>query len=151
MQYGEFELDPGFVKRVVITTVVVGVFGALVALVYLGADVSGGVLAGAVLGAANLWFLWKLIRLVIAPVRGSGGAIVGFALAKIVGVYGLGAVLLIWVKLPPVWVLAGFSLVLLVVVLKVGGLLLSGGGPRGRDGSTRGSKPPASDARGAVE
>lgn len=134
MRAGELELDPGFVRRTVITTIVVGLLGGLVAFVYLGALVAAGVLAGAIVGAANLWFLWKLIQLVVAPVRGSTRAIVSFALMKIVFVYGLGAALLVWGKLPAVWLLVGFSLILLVAVLKVAGLLLTATG----SGASRG-------------
>lgn len=136
MRAGGLELDPGFVRRTVITTIVVGLLGALVSFVYLGALVAATVLVGAVLGAANLWFLWKLIQLVIAPVRGSTRAILVFALLKIVVVYGFGAALLVWGKLPAIWLLVGFSLILLVAVFKVAGLLLtaSGGANRGTTG-----------------
>jgi hypothetical protein len=122
------EFDPGFIRRTVAATAVAGFLGSLIALVYASPAAGGGVAAGAALGAANFWLLWRLIRLVLGPERGSPRAIAVAFLLKVGLVYGVGAALLIWGRVPAVWLLAGFSLVLLIVALKVAGRVLTAGG-----------------------
>jgi hypothetical protein len=99
-------------------TVFVGLVVGMAVWAYVGWFEAVGLLAGAVLGSANLWLLWRLAHLILTPRRGPVGAILVAFFLKVVGVYGLGAVLLLWVHVPALWFLVGFSLVLLVVVLK---------------------------------
>ncbi|MBU1698985.1 MAG: hypothetical protein KJ970_09175 [Candidatus Eisenbacteria bacterium] len=126
------ELDPAFIRRTVLATMLTGIIVALAAWAYKGPAAGGGCLAGAVLGAANLWFLWNLIHMVLAPVRGSNKAIVVAVFLKVGLVYGAGAALLIWGKVSAIWFLIGFTLLFVVLVLKVAGRWITSDENKGR-------------------
>ncbi len=112
------------VRRVLVTSTWFGAIVALVVWVYLGWPWALGFAAGLVIGMANLYFLATLAQLVFATERRSVSVIVGVFALKALVVYGGLAALLLWDKPPALSVVAGFSAVLLVIVLKAVGRIL---------------------------
>lgn len=143
---GWFDLGPGFIRRVLITTGWLGAVSFLCVASYVGIRPGASYLAGVIIGSADLFLLDALLREVIGPRRRWALALYG--IAKFAVVYGVGAVLLLCLHLRAWYMLAGFSLFLLVILLKILGLLLlntpamsrerkGAGGPLLRDGPGR--------------
>lgn len=114
-------------------------FGGLVALalwLFAGGRWALGFAGGALIGIANLLLLATLVREVIRPGRRNVGRIAALLAVKIPLVYGGLAALILW-KLPPTLaIVAGFSLILVIIVLRAAGrALLESGllGGAGRD------------------
>ncbi len=116
------DLGPDFIRRVLVTTAWVGGLGFLCLAVYLGIRQAASWGAGAALGAADLYLLDALIREAIRGRRRGVLVLLGFL--KFAGVYAVGALLLFALHLAPWFLLAGFSLFLVVALLKVLGRLL---------------------------
>jgi len=77
--------------------------------------------AGAAWGLANFWCLTRAVRCVLEGRR--GWKLAGWVALKLVGVYGLAAWMLIGLRLPAAAWLAGFTLSLIVLVLKMNPLV----------------------------
>jgi hypothetical protein len=73
--------------------------------------------AGALWGLANAWCLTQAVRCVVEGRR--GWRLAGWVAAKLFGLYGLAAWMLIGLRLPAVAWLAGFTLSLGLLVLKM--------------------------------
>jgi hypothetical protein len=73
--------------------------------------------AGALWGLANAWCLTRAVRCVVEGKQ--GWKLAGWVAAKLVGLYGLAACMLIGLRLPAVPWLAGFTLSLVLLVLKM--------------------------------
>jgi hypothetical protein len=114
----------GTIRRILITSVWFGGLVALTTWVYLGWRWALGFGGGLIVGMANLYFLSLLTQLLLMAERRSKKAIVGILAGKLIVVYGGLAALLVWDLPPPLSVAAGFSVVLLVIVLKAFGRAL---------------------------
>lgn len=112
------------IRRVLVTSAWFGAVVALVAWVYLGWPWALGFAGGLAIGMANLYFLATLAQLVLTTERRSKSAIAGVFALKALVVYGGLAGLLLWDTPPALSVVAGFSAVLLVIVLKAVGRAL---------------------------
>ena len=73
--------------------------------------------AGALWGLANAWCLTRAVRCVVEGKR--GWRLAGWVAAKLVGLYGLAGWMLIGLRLPAVAWLAGFTLSLVLLALKM--------------------------------
>jgi F-type H+-transporting ATPase subunit a len=125
------DFGSGFLGRVRTATCVVGGLGVLVAATYLTGRTAWAIGAGLVLSLVNLKLLEELFHHLLLPVRDPAGQPgtdrnarpwlkVGLALAiKFPVLLGGTYVLLGPLHLPPLWFLAGFSLVLVVILLKI--------------------------------
>ena len=123
---GWWDPGPGFVRRVLITTAWLGTVCFLCVGFYIGLGMAIAWVAGVALGLADLSLINGLIREATGSQRRSILAVL-FALKTVV-LYAVGAVALFLLDLNPFFLLAGFSLFLVVIVLKVlGRLLLSSG------------------------
>ncbi|MFH1144510.1 MAG: hypothetical protein V1774_08215 [Candidatus Eisenbacteria bacterium] len=120
--------DLAFVRRTLITSAWLGALVALVLWAYLGWRWGLGLVGGVFLGALNLAFLTALIPEIVRPGQRKLGKIAALLALKIPFVYGGLAVLLVTKAVPAAAVIVGFSLILVVIVLKAGGraLLQSG-------------------------
>ena len=74
-------------------------------------------IAGALWGLANAWCLVRAVR--CAMEGGRGWKLAGWVAVKLIGLYGLAAWMLIGLKLPAVAWMAGFTLSLALLVLKM--------------------------------
>ncbi|MCK4304975.1 MAG: hypothetical protein KAY24_12125, partial [Candidatus Eisenbacteria sp.] len=119
---------PDAVRRILISSTWFGAVVILAAWVYFGWPWALGFAGGVLVGGGNLFFLAALIREIITTQKRNFQRIALLLAIKVMVVYGGLAVLLIW-KVPPVLsVVAGFSLVLVVITLRaVGRELLAGG------------------------
>jgi hypothetical protein len=118
------DLGPTFVRRVLVTTTWVGAIAFLCVAVYLGLSKAWAWLAGAALGAADLFLLDALVREAVGARRRS--ALVTYGILKFAGIYAAGAVFLLVLHLKPWVFLAGFTLFLAVALLKVLGRVVLG-------------------------
>jgi hypothetical protein len=116
-----------YVRRVVLTTVWLGGLVAILLWASAGPRPAVGFAGGAGLGAVNLILMSALIREIVVLGERSRRRIVRLLAIKVPLVYGGLAVLLITRWAPPVSIVAGFTLVLAVIVLKAIGRLLTGG------------------------
>jgi hypothetical protein len=116
------DLGPTFIRRTAITTVWLGGIAFLAIGVYLGLSRALAFLAGVALGIADLLLLHALIHEALFLKRLSLLAI-HFA-GKFVAIYGLGAIAIVLLRLSPWYLLAGFSIFLVVAILKVLGRLV---------------------------
>ena len=74
-------------------------------------------LAGVLWGLANAWCLTRAVRCAVEGKR--GWALAGWVIAKLLGLYGLAAWMLIGLRLPAVAWMAGFTLSLALLMLKM--------------------------------
>jgi hypothetical protein len=121
------------IRRILLTAAWLGALVTLAAWVHLGWPWALGFVGGALIGGGNLILLTALAHELLTREKRIPLRIAMLVGAKLIILYGGLAALLLW-KLPPVLsVLAGFSLVLIVAVLKAGGQILNPGAapPRG--------------------
>ena len=116
------DLGPGFVRRVMITTTWFGAVSFLFLGFYIGLIPAAAWIAGVALGVADLALIDLLIRETMDARRRR--VIAAYFALKTVVLYAVGAVALFWLKLNPFFLLAGFTLFLIVAVLKVVGRLV---------------------------
>ena len=121
------------IRRILITSAWFGGLVGLVAWVYLGWPWAAGFAGGLIVGMANLYFLASLTQLVLTTDRRNKGAIAGILAIKVIVVYGGLAALLLWDLPSALSVVAGFSVVLFVIVLKAVGRALLATRLFGRD------------------
>lgn len=144
------DFGPGFLRRVRIATAILGTLGALVLAVYIGYREAAAALSGVALSLVNLTLLENLFHWLLVPPRSGQRAGAGQTAAEaqdpsvvrspdrnrmlhVLLALGLklplligGALLILGpLRLPPLWFVAGFSLVLAVILLKAAGGLLS--------------------------
>jgi F-type H+-transporting ATPase subunit a len=119
-------LDPSFFRRVYLASVVLASLFGLFASARLGAQWGLGFLLFALWSTLNLWSLERLLRLVASRQDRRPGRIVAALLFKLCVVYGLGALLILRGGFDGYALMAGFSVPLLVIVLKVLGRVLAG-------------------------
>jgi len=112
------------IRRLLLATGSLGALTSLVGWAYLGWAWALGFAGGVLVGMLNLVFLTLLAREVLRLGRRHGGRIAALLALKIPLVYGGLAALLLWDALPLVAVVGGFSLLLLVVLLRVAGRAL---------------------------
>jgi hypothetical protein len=102
-------------------------FGGLVLValwVFAGGPWALGFAGGALIGTANLVLLALLVREIIRPGRRNAGRIAALLAIKIPLVYGGLAALILW-KLPPTLaIVSGFSLILIIIILRAAGRAL---------------------------
>lgn len=132
------ELGPGFVRRILVTTLWVGAIAFVSVGVYLGIPKALAWGSGLILGLANLWLLDGFLREMLRPDGARVRSLVIFALLKFPAIYLLGAAALVRGRLDPLFVLCGFSLFLVVALLKVLGRLTLTVSPLARDRSGAG-------------
>jgi hypothetical protein len=116
------------IRRILRTTVGLGLLLALVSWAWLGWPWCIAFLGGALIGALNLVFLAALVREIVKVGRRDPLRIGALLALKVPLVYGGLAALLIWDLAPVGAVVFGFSLVLVVIVLKAAGRALLGTG-----------------------
>lgn len=114
-----------FIRRVMITTGVVGTLAAFFIAVYYDWRFGLGLFIGCGWGITNLHLLRELICAAIAPVPAESRKIIFLAVLKFPVLYGLGFLILTWGKLSVLSFLIGFILLFAVVVLKVLGRMLN--------------------------
>ncbi|UCG60370.1 MAG: hypothetical protein JSV52_08520 [Candidatus Zixiibacteriota bacterium] len=120
------ELDLSFILRTLKTTGVVLLIGAAFGLYYLGPWPSLAFLSGGTWGMVNLIFITGLVRVTIRPEGVDTQKALGWAIIKFPLLYGAGYFLLKVPQFEPLHLLAGFSLLLLIIVLKVVGRAILG-------------------------
>ncbi len=128
---GWLDLGPTFIRRVLLTTLWVGLVGFLCIAVYIGirSGLAWGV--GVALGMADLALLDALIQEALGRQRKLALAIYG--VLKFGVIYAAGALLLFRFRLAPWPLLIGFSLFLGIALLKVLGRLVLTSAPLSRD------------------
>lgn len=119
-------LDLSFVHRTLKTTGVVLLIVALFGLYYVGLWPSLAFLSGGIWGMVNLMFITGLIRATIRPDGVDTPKAVGLAIIKFPLLYGAGYFLLKVPQFEPLHIMAGFSLLLVIIVLKVVGRAVLG-------------------------
>lgn len=115
------DLGPGFVRRVMITTIWFGAVSFLLLGFYIGLFPAAAWIVGVALGIADLALIDLLIREAIGERRRRVIAV--YFVLKTVVLYAAGAAALLWLNLNPFFLLAGFTLFLAVALLKVLGRL----------------------------
>jgi hypothetical protein len=117
-------MGPEFISRIIKTTMVLALLIALFGSVYFDWLASVGILAGAVWSCLNLYFIKGLISEVITTGKPRKWIAVLLAVVKFPVLYGAGFLLLDLGYFSPAALLAGFSLIFLVALLKVLGRLM---------------------------
>jgi hypothetical protein len=107
-----------FLKRVQTTTAVVGVLAFLFVSVYHDLNFGLGILLGCAWGIANFWALTRVLTGVLTPDEVNRRRAIIFAAIKFPVLYGAGYLVLRSEWVSPVSLIAGFSLLFLVVLLK---------------------------------
>jgi hypothetical protein len=118
--------EPDFIQRTLRTTGVVLLIGFLFGVYYFGFWPSLAFLSGGIWGMVNLIFLTALIRASLRPeganiMKAAGVAVIKFQLLYLAGYF-----LLKVPQFEPLHLLAGFSLIFVVIVLKVVGRAVLG-------------------------
>lgn len=113
-----------FISRIIKTTLVLALLVALFGSVYYDFRESVGVLAGAIWGTLNLFFIKTLVTEVISLGKTRKKVAYSMAAIKFPVLYLAGYLLLDLGYFSPASLLAGFSLIFLVAVLKVLGRLV---------------------------
>ena len=116
----------GFLDRTLRTTGIVLLIFLPFGLYYLGVYPSLAVFSGGVWGMLNLMFISALVRSAIRPEAINKLQVIGIAVFKFPLLYGAGYFLLKVPQFEPLHIMAGFSLLLIVIVLKVVGRAVLG-------------------------
>lgn len=116
---GRMGLD--FLKRVQRATAVVGVIAFLLVAVYYDVNFGLGILVGCAWGIANFWALTLVLTAVIRQGGVHRERAFVFAAIKFPLLYAIGFLLLRSGWFEPISLIAGFSLLFLIVLLKAGG------------------------------
>ena len=119
---GWYDFGPDFVRRVLITTAWLGAVCLICIGFYVGWAPAMAWIAGVALGTTDLLLINALIAEAITLRRKAVLALY-FALKTVV-LYAIGAIALFQLHLSPLFLLAGFSLFLVVVFLKILGRLV---------------------------
>ena len=119
-------LDLSFIHRTLKTTGVVLLTAALFGLYYFGLWPSLAFLSGGIWGMVNRIFITGLIRVTIRPEGVDISKAIGLGIVKFPLLYGAGYFLLKVPQFEPLHLLAGFSLLLIIIVLKVVGRAILG-------------------------
>ena len=115
-----------FIARTLRTSAIVLLIFLPFGLLYLGVYPTLALFSGAVWGLVNLIFLSQLIRTVITPGKVDTGRAIGLAVIKFPLLYLAGYFLVTVKQFDPLLLLAGFSLFLAVMLLKVLGRVILG-------------------------
>ncbi len=126
MQVGANPVGTEYVRRVMRATAVVAAVAALFCVTYFSPAAGVGLLAGAAWGCFNLLATAQVVRTLVAPEKSSKLRIVVISFVKFPLLYGAGFLLLRAGVFPPESLVSGFSLVLLVIVLKALGASVAG-------------------------
>jgi hypothetical protein len=120
-------LDPGWINRVLKTTVAVTLLVALFIANYYNYIFAVGFIVGSAWNMANLWLIKVLVChfLTAGPPKPKRKFLL-LAGVKFPLLYGIGGLILVYGKLPPASLLAGFTLLFLVIGLKAAGLAFLG-------------------------
>jgi hypothetical protein len=116
------DLGPTFIRRVLLTTLWVGIVGFICVAVYIGLRSGLSWAVGVALGMADLALLDALLREAIGQRRKI--ALLIYSVLKFGVIYAAGALLLFRVRLAPWPLLIGFSLFLAIAIMKVFGRLI---------------------------
>lgn len=119
-------MEVGFVGRSMRTYGIVLLIYSPFGLYYFGAFPTIAVLSGGVWGIANLIFLTALVKAVIRPDGVQTERAVVYGLIKFPLLYGAAYALLKVEQFDPWWLLAGFTGVLAIMILKAVGRVLLG-------------------------
>lgn len=113
-----------FIARTLSTTGVLLLIFLPFGLYYLGLYPTLGVLSGGIWSIINMYFLKVLVKAIVRPEGPDRVAAAVLLLVKFPLLYGAGYALLASGLFGPIPLLAGFTLPLFVIVLKVGGRVL---------------------------
>jgi hypothetical protein len=114
-----------FVTRVIKTTAVVTIIVALFVATYVSPAHGGGVFLGALWNSLNLLVVVSLVKILISAEQPARRKVVSIATLKFPVLYGFGFLLLRTAFFPVASLLAGFTLVLAVIVLKALGIAVA--------------------------
>ena len=115
-----------FITRIIKTTAILALVAALATSVYFDWVFALGLLIGSVWGLVNLYFLKKIITEAISPGETRTGSVVLLILVKFPLLYIGGYFIVAWNFFPVYSLLAGFSLMFVVMVLKILGRMILG-------------------------
>ncbi len=118
-------VDAAFLRRVYVYSLVLAGLAALVLAQTVSRPWGLGFAAAGVWSVANFWALERLMRMGVGPGPKDPVAIMIAGAVKAPVLYGLGAVIVVFGKFPPLSLIAGFSVPMTVLVLKVIGRILS--------------------------
>jgi hypothetical protein len=110
-------LGTDFPRRCIVTNLVAGALMAFMALMYFGPIHAAGFSVGLLLGTLHLWTWIGLGRQLVGEREGL--VIAGYALVKVVGVYGGTLLFLVLERRAAAAFLIGFTLIFVVIVQKV--------------------------------
>jgi hypothetical protein len=118
-------LDPGFLRRVHLTGLVLALVSSAFALYYAGPHWALGFFCASLWSVTNLWVLERLLRAALQPRDRNTRTILVAGSLKIPILYALLLWMLAGADFPAVAVLTGMSIPLVVIVLKVAGRLIA--------------------------
>lgn len=124
MLFGADASPARMIRAVLITSLWFGAIITVVLWVLAGPRWGLGFVAGGIVGALNLLLLTSIVRQLIRLAPRNAWRIAGLIATKVVLVYGGLAALLLWRICPTPAIVAGFSLTLVVIVLKAAGRAL---------------------------
>lgn len=117
-------LDPSFLRRVFVGSVLASLLGGVVAASVATPEWGLGFAAFGLWATANIWALSRVLRLLVVPHRSAVELILGLVL-KMPVLYGVGFLLLWKGGFPPVSVVCGISVPLAVIFLKLIGRVVA--------------------------
>ncbi|MFZ1684997.1 MAG: hypothetical protein WAU88_12840 [Candidatus Zixiibacteriota bacterium] len=115
-----------FIGRTVRTFAIVLVIFVPFGLYYFGLFPTLAVLSGGVWGMLNLLFIAALVKTTMRPEGAETMKAIGMALIKFPLLYGAGFALLMIPEFNPIYLLAGFGGIILIIILKVLGRVILG-------------------------
>ena len=115
-------MDRDFLKRSIRTSIIVTVISSPFTLLYLGYPIAWGFVAGAAWNIINVYLLSQVITNLITPHPSNKtlGAVAG--ILKFPVLYGIGYVILRYTNASVYGIMAGFSLILAIFLLKAIGI-----------------------------
>lgn len=112
-------MGPEFITRTIRSSAVVSLIFVPFGIYYMGLFPALAVFAGAVWGILNLMLIMRLVRVTIRPDGAMPVAALGMALLKFPIMFVAGYFLLSFDRFDPLYLLAGFTGILLILILRV--------------------------------
>jgi len=113
------KVELNFIDRVLKTTGIVLLICFVFGLYYFGVFAALAFLSGGIWGMINLLFISELVKVTIRPEGADKTKALGLAVIKFPLLYSTGYFLLKVHQFNPLYLLAGFSLLFLIIILKV--------------------------------
>ena len=119
-------MEKDFIQRSLKTAIFITIISAPFLLIYFDTAVTLGFISGAAWNIVNVYLLYRAFSMIISPAASNENKILGglAGILKFPVLYGTGYIIIGYTNVSLYGIIAGFSVILIVFILKASGILL---------------------------